>query len=290
MAVITGVGIATIDIVNHVSSYPAEDSEVRATAQSVGVGGNSANTLRVLAQFGHRCRLAGLCSDDADGGFIRTRLARAGVATDGCRAVPGHAPTSYILLSEATGSRSIVHYRDLPEFGFDDFRGLPLHDVDWVHFEGRAVEDTRRMLDWLRREHPGLRCSLEVEKPRPGIETLFDGPDLLLFSRGYARSRGFDDGAAFIDRLAAGLPRATLTCAWGEAGAWGRAPGAGTLYQPAFPPVRTVDTLGAGDVFNAAAIHAMLAGRAMPGLLRDCCQLAGIKCGRHGLENLRVDT
>ena len=30
-------------------------------------------------------------------------------------------PTSYIIHSQDTSSRSIVHYRDLPEYSFDNF-------------------------------------------------------------------------------------------------------------------------------------------------------------------------
>ena len=46
------VGIATLDIINRVEQYPAEDSEVRALAQSQRMGGNAANTATVLAQLG----------------------------------------------------------------------------------------------------------------------------------------------------------------------------------------------------------------------------------------------
>jgi ketohexokinase len=47
-----------------------------------------------------------------------------------------------------------------------------------------------------------------------------------------------------------------------------------------------VDTLGAGDTFNAAIIHAKLAGRPLAECLHDACQLAGKKCGQQGLLGL----
>ena len=65
---VLGVGIATLDLVNEVDRYPAEDAEIRARAQRVGRGGNCTNTLAVLAQLGHACSWAGTLGDDAAAG------------------------------------------------------------------------------------------------------------------------------------------------------------------------------------------------------------------------------
>lgn len=59
MARILTVGIATLDIVNQVSAYPAEDDEIRATAQTIRRGGNATNTAVVLSQLGHQVDWAG---------------------------------------------------------------------------------------------------------------------------------------------------------------------------------------------------------------------------------------
>ena len=67
MARILGVGIATLDIINTVDGYPAEDSEVRAIHQRICRGGNATNTLVVLSQLGHRCAWAGVLADEPDG-------------------------------------------------------------------------------------------------------------------------------------------------------------------------------------------------------------------------------
>jgi len=63
---ILGVGIVTLDIINIVEHYPAEDEEVRALSQRMCRGGNTANTLDVLAQFGHTCNWTGTLANDAN--------------------------------------------------------------------------------------------------------------------------------------------------------------------------------------------------------------------------------
>jgi ketohexokinase len=120
-----------------------------------------------------------------------------------------------------------------------------------------------------------------VEKPREGIEALFDEADLLLFSRDYAHQRGFDSAKALLEQL----PRGTLaTCTWGEQGAWALDFEGKLLHEPAHAPAELVDTLGAGDVFNAAMLHAVSGGVPIADALRRAVRLAGEQCGREGME------
>ena len=55
MAHILAIGIATLDTVFSVDTYPAEDGEIRADGMRVARGGNATNTLVALRQLGHAC-------------------------------------------------------------------------------------------------------------------------------------------------------------------------------------------------------------------------------------------
>lgn len=280
---VLAVGIATLDIINRVSRYPAEDDEVRALSQQRLRGGNATNTLVVLSQRGHACDWAGMIADEPDSRTILADLERYRVGSDHCRHLPGgKVPTSYVALSEATGSRTIIHYRDLPEYPAEAFADIDLSCYDWIHFEGRNVEALAVMLERTKRS--GTPCSLEVEKPREGIEALFAQAGLLLFSRQYARHRGFDSAQSFLSQV----PPAGCDayCAWGDQGAWLREADGGVHHSPAFAPTRIQDTLGAGDVFNAGIIDARLQGMAAADGLAHACRLAGRKCGQLGFDGL----
>ena len=287
---ILAVGVATIDIISLVDHYPREDSEVRALERHIRRGGNATNSLVALSQFGHRCSWCGTISDAPDSAHIFDDLARNRIET---RYVVRHPctsnPISCVTLSQESGSRSIVHYRRLPEYAAEDFSRVDLARFDWVHFEGRNLPQLKPMLQRLTAQ-PDIGCSLEVEKPRQGIDALFPLARVLMFSSAYARSRGYQDGGSFLsqvrDRLA---PGAQATCAWGERGAWGMDGGGAVTHTPAFPPPRLVDTLGAGDVFNAGVIHGLSGGLAMTDALRGACRLAGKKCGLPGLEGLAYE-
>lgn len=274
------VGVATLDIVIRVRQYPEEDSEVRALAEARRVGGNAANTATVLAQLGDPVAWVGNLGDRPEVDLIRRHFDRYGIDHGAAHRVPGGGvPTSYITLSEATGSRTIVHFRDLPEYVAGHFLGLDLRPFDWIHFEGRAVPELTAMLA-AARDQSGVSISLEVEKPREGIEALFDQADLLLFSTDYLKARGECDPAAFLQALPTG---SAATCTEGAGGAWARDVQGHLIHEPAWQPARVVDTLGAGDAFNAGMLHALAGGRSMAEALRFAVRLAGEKCGREGV-------
>jgi ketohexokinase len=287
MARVLGIGNATLDTVLTVDGYPHENDEVRCADRAIRRGGNVANTLVVLSQLGHSCGWAGVLVDTPEGRFIQDELEARGVDTGGARfARSGSVPVSTVLLNARTGSRTIVHYRDLPEYSFADFSSLDLCSYDWLHFEGRNVEAVGAMLEFSRARYPERPRSLEVEKPRAGIEALFGLADVVLFSRTYAMSRGYADPAGLLKSIHREFPAARPFCTLGEHGAICLDSRGRLIHQSATIPPRVVDTLGAGDTFIAGVIDACLARQDVACVLRRACALAGEKCGRLGFDGL----
>lgn len=286
MARILAIGTATLDLIFTVAHYPEEDAELRASGLRISPGGNAANILVVLSQLGHRCAFGGVLADSPEVSPILERLSRHQIDLAACRSVRGRPPTSSVLLSLKGGSRTIVHYRDLPEYTDDDFRRIDLSLFDWVHCEARDGLQTVRMIRHLRESRPDLSCSVEVEKPRPGIEAVFADTTLLIFSRAYVGHCGFDTPHPFLLQMHEQAPQADLVLPWGKEGAYGLDRWGGVRHSPAYPPVDVKDTLGAGDTFNAGLIDAYLKGLGLADALSHACRLAGIKCGQVGLEGL----
>jgi ketohexokinase len=282
---ILGVGLAVLDIVHVVDHYPREDDKVSAASQHLVRGGNVANSLVVLSQLGHDCSWAGVLGTGPLNGLIEKDLGNHGVDTQWCRRGPHEAPPlSCITVARDQGTRTIVHYRDQREFGPDDLARVELDRYDWIHFEGRHVDEATRMLSLVRRQAPQARISLEVERPYPGIEALFELPDVLFLSRTYAEGKGYSDGLACLRNLGQHPHADLMVCAWGTRGAVAT-DGRGEEYRaPAYPPSHVVDTRAAGDVFNAGFINASLRQGDVGTILDEACRLAGRKCGAWGLN------
>lgn len=284
-------GTATVDIINTVAHYPREDEELRAISCQLRPGGNALNTSRVLAGLGHQTELLAQIADDSGGRQILHTLDREGIAHGHCPCTSGVTPTSYITLNSQNGSRTIIHVRDLPELNIGHFKAVPLERFDWLHFEGRNVQETAKMLSHARQRLIDQPISLEIEKPRPGIEKLLPQADLLIFSRVFAESLRFTTPSPFLMAMRTLAPQAAIVCSWGDTGAWALARGKRrteeTHYAPAVRPQQVIDTLGAGDAFNAGLIASLGTGATLEEGLNDAVALAGRKVGGQGFDHLK---
>lgn len=286
MANILAVGIATLDIINTTDGFPTEDSEVRAISQETRRGGNATNTLVVLSQLGHQCQWLGCLAKDLSAKIIVNDLDHYNINHENCEIYPGGiTPTSYITLNTHNGSRTIVHFRDLPEFSAESFKHSLAKGVDWIHFEGRNVEATKEILTKLREQDFDAPISIEIEKHRENLETLFTGADIYFFSRAFALSNNFNNAELFLRAYREKISDALLVCTWGSEGAYALDNEEMFYSQsPAISPV--IDTIGAGDTFNAGFIHASLSDNNLRERLNFACELAAKKCSVSGFANL----
>ena len=287
MSKVLVVGNLTLDIIHGVDHYPAEDEELRAHSQRYQRGGNAANTTVVLAQHGHRVSFVGTRADDSHGQGLAAELAAEGVDLQYCQVVQNAAcPLSCIVHNETTGSRTIVHYRDLAEYDAAGFAGIPLAEYDGFHFEGRNLPHLVTMLETVQCARVDQPIFLEIEKPRPGIEEAFAYADVLLFSRVYAVAQGCRAASELFDRVQASHPQGILICTWGEQGAYARLPDGADLHAPAVSVRAICDSVGAGDTFNAGVIHGLLSGKHLKETLVYANALAAKKLQQSGFVGL----
>ncbi len=284
---ILAVGVATLDIIHTVDGYPTENTEVRALSLQRRRGGNAANTLTILRQLGNHCCWLGVLSDDPSSALIRQDFSSMGIHFQSAYVHrSGEAPTSYIVLNKKNGSRTIVHYRNLPELDFGHFKKIDLTPFDWIHFEGRNVEETAQMILHANTHAPNTPISIEIEKRRPDVEQLFPLANYLIISRDYATQRGIEQPEELLLSVRQTAKNAHIISTWGESGAYALNVDGTLHHSVSFPPPRVVDTLGAGDTFNAGLIHALANHHDLGHALIDACRLAGKKCGIEGFQIL----
>ncbi|XP_060129218.1 ketohexokinase isoform X1 [Zootoca vivipara] len=206
----------------------------------------------------------------------------------------GDMPCACCLLNCRNGSRTVTLYdTNLPEVTAADFEQVNLSQYKWIHWEGRNASEQVKMIQRVEAHNrtcpPSDRVttSMEVEKTRPELYQLFGYGDVVFVSKDVAKAWGFSSAAEAVKGFRRHLkPGATLVCAWAEEGADAMGPDGILVHSDAFSPEVIVDTLGAGDTFNAAVILALSRGRPLAEAITYGCQVAGRKCGVHGYDGI----
>ncbi|KAK8135434.1 pfkB family kinase [Apiospora sp. TS-2023a] len=256
------VGACYLDTILSVPHFPEEDSKLRATSLSVRRGGNCPNSLEVLQQLlkaqegeGHKVVRPYLisCLPSAEGpASARVRDSfgpDSPVDFTRCiyREQHDQPASSYIIRSEAAGTRTLVNYNDLPEMTVHEFQaaidGLDRQNDMWVHFEGRIPETTLSCIQYLRHAVPKARVSVEVEKPgREGLQELAAEADVVVYSKSWAESNGYQSAHECLMAQSEVACRASLLlCTWGSEGAASLSlPSKKCVSCPALRPGQTV--------------------------------------------------
>ncbi|KAK9412293.1 ketohexokinase [Crotalus adamanteus] len=291
------IGLVCLDIISVVDNYPEEDSDTRCLSQRWQRGGNASNTCTVLALLGAPCAFMGSLAPGhaANFYFVRDDFQRYEVdLTHVALHLACSLPISTVISNSATGTRTILHAAsNLPDVTAADFEKVDLSQYKWIHWEGRNASEQVKMLQQVEKYNQAcppserVTTSLEVEKTRPELYQLFSYGDVVFVSKDVAKTFGFYSAPEAVKGLYGRLkPGATLVCAWAEYGADAMGPDGLLVHSDAVSPETVVDTLGAGDTFNAAVILALSKGKALPAALTYGCQVAGRKCGVHGYDGI----
>ncbi|KAM6220457.1 ketohexokinase isoform 3-T3 [Rhynchocyon petersi] len=289
------VGLVVLDIINVVDKYPEEDADSRCLSQRWQRGGNASNSCTVLSLLGAPCAFMGSLAHGHVADFVLEDLRRYSVDLRyTVFQTTGSIPISTVIINEANGSRTILHaYRNLPDVSAKDFEKVDLTRFKWIHIEGRNASEQVKMLQRIEQhnamqsQEQKIRVSVEVEKPREEMFQLFGYGELVFVSKDVAKHLGFQSAADALKGLYSRVRKgASLVCAWAEKGADALGPDGQLIHSDAFPPPRVVDTLGAGDTFNASVIFSLSQGKTMQEALRFGCQVAGRKCGLQGFDGI----
>lgn len=272
-------GVAVIDFVFRMESFPDKPEKYRADGAEIVGGGNAANAAVAISRLGGEALLASRLGDDQIADMILSDLNIEGID---CSLVHkfSHCRSSFSsIYLDAAGERQIMNFRD-PD--------IPM-DADWLlanmpsGFQA-ALADTRwpdaalALMKWAR--ELGVPGIMDAESPvHEGILALEAASHVAFSAQGATELTGEKDVEKAALAAARQLP-GLIVVTDGENGAVSVDQDQPT-WHPAFK-IDAIDTLGAGDVWHGAYALALSQGWPLAESIRFASAAAAIKCTRRG--------
>jgi len=289
---LVGVGLNATDTVIPLSTYPARGSKTEYSTVSTLPGGQVATTVVACQHWGLRTRYVGKLGDDLAATLHREAFSHAGVETR-IITVPGAASSQSLILVDAQGERTVLCRRD------SEAR-LALHPADldreWItnaralHVDGYDTEAAIVASTWAREAN--IPVIADLDELYPNVEALLANVDYLIVSRDFpSRLTSEPDLEQALRKMQRRYSSRLAAATLGEQGVLA-CDGKQILHTPAFC-VPVVDTTGAGDIFHAGFIYALLQDWPLDRQLEFACAAAALNCtavgargGIHSLDDI----
>ncbi|GAB4234327.1 MAG: sugar kinase [Deltaproteobacteria bacterium] len=278
---VVGIGLNAIDYLVRVPRFPVPGEKLRMTGFAREGGGQAATALVALSRWGLRCEYVGNVGDDEHGEASLRLLAREGIDLSSTRAVPGASSQfAVILVEEGTGERTILWARDRRiEISPDELPEDDIRRARAVLVDGHDVPASIAAARIARTA--GVPVVLDAEKVQEGTEELLSLSDHIVAAGSFPvlifPGVSPEEGARKIFQRFA--PK-TSTVTLGPRGAFG-CDGREEIHSPALP-VEALDTTGAGDVFHAGFLFALLQHLPFREILAFANAAAGLSCRGSG--------
>ena len=275
---VTVVGSLNEDVLVRVARLPGRGETVVGGDVVLAAGGKGANQAAAAARLGTGVAMVGRVGDDGAGTRQRAALARLGVDVAAVRTTPGvPTGTATIPVEEGTGENLIVV---VP--GANGRLSAADVAVDAVRTADVVLLQLEVPLDAVRAAAAAARGTVVLTPAPPGplpADLLGHVGVLVPNEHELAALAGVDGPGrdpAELAALARGLTAGAVVVTIGTRGALLVPPDGGpALLQPP-PPVRPVDTTGAGDCFCGALGQALAAGREPAQAVREAVTAAAL--------------
>lgn len=277
---VVGVGINATDTIIRLPHFPAPDSKVELLSAQVKPGGQVASAIVACSRWGLSTRYIGKIGDDSAAQVQTDEMIREKVDAHWIIAANSMSQSSYILVDERSGERTVLWKRD-PKIALrpTDLRREWLTNSSALLVDGHDTEAATQAARWARDER--IPVFGDFDNKYPGVEALLEFVDFPITSKDFPeRLTGEKDLLKSLPDIFRRFKCRFVAATLGSLGVLGW-DGKAFLQIPGYR-VTAVDTTGAGDIFHGAFIYGSVRGRSIKETLEFSCAAAALNCTAPG--------
>ena len=279
---VLGVGCNSVDHVYRLPASPKADSptaKLRISSHATMCGGQMATAMAACAGFGLKTAYLGAVGHDHNGRLILSELQQRGVDVSHVMTRECANRFAVITVDETSGERIVLWDRDdRLNLRTRDLNTTLIASARVIHVDDEDQEAAIAVAAAAR--SAGVPCTSDIDRITDRTRDLVAAVSIPMFAQHVLPAITGEEDPARALSVVRQSHDGMLCVTLGAHGAMLMI-GDELIAEPAFP-VTAVDTTGAGDVFRAAFIHAMLKGLTPPQMLRFANAAAAISCTRAG--------
>jgi sugar/nucleoside kinase (ribokinase family) len=270
-------GLATLDLIYLTQHFPDKNEKIVALAQTLAAGGPATNAAVTFGYLGDRAHLLTVV-----GSHPLSQLIRADLETQKVHLLDLDAgrtespPVSSILVTQATGERAVISLNATKAQA--QHSQLPadiLEGIDIVLIDGHQLEISQAIAQQAKSQE--IPVVFDGGSWKPGCDRILPSVDYAICSANFYPPTCQTQADVFTYLQNLGIPNIAIT--------QGERPILylieGQLAQLKIPPIKAVDTLGAGDIFHGAFCYYILRIN-FPESLESAAKIASYSCQYFG--------
>lgn len=277
MARIVGIGACVFDTLYSISSYPTEDTKMRATSSKCAGGGPVATGLVAARKLGEEAAYIGVLSSDNGGAYLKQDFEKYGVDTSLIDVLDGYRSFASVLwLCADTATRTCVFDKgDLPALMLSDVQKEAVKSASLLMVDGNDMDAAVEAATIARQS--GVKVLYDCGGLYAGVERLLALTDIMIPSEEFAMGHtGCDNVEDAAKKLYETYSPEVVVVTQGKRG--GLLYDGKTLITYPIYPATVVDSNGSGDVFHGAFAAGVVKGFDFEKCCHFSSAVSALKC------------
>jgi sulfofructose kinase len=280
---IIGIGRNSWDRILTVDQYPKPDQKVSIRLSSNQGGGQVANTLVAAAKLGAKTLYLGKFGDDANGSAIRSALFKANVDITHSKIIPG-VPNQYaiIIVDQKNYTRNVFTLKhEKLDIQAKDFSPKTFTDAKILYLGARNLNEIKAYAKTGKAKNCIVAADLDEHHEQ--LDDFLEHVSILFCPKFYLDQYVAEESLHSKLKLLHEKHSLQIVCC--TLGSQGSIAYDGKhFYQKDAFKVDVVDTTGAGDIFQAAFLVALLQKKSLDECLHFANAASAIKCRHLGSQ------